>query len=1138
MFHRIQGLMLLGSVCLSAAAQRFQQPVTVSTGNWPAAIITADVNGDGRPDLIYTDHGATASSSTTHVLLGNGDGTFAQGAAIATAGTTIAAADVDRDGRVDLLWISQAQSAVDAQIYLARGKGDGSFADAAVLGTLRSSGGLAPVFKYLHAIDIRHGADLDLVVEDVANGSLFTLSPEASAAAPIPATSVNLPDGTGPLLTGDLNGDGSMDIVVGSTGTGAADVFLGSPKGLQFAARYLAPNGLRSLLLHDMDGDGHPDLLVENSNGRVDVLHGNPDGSFATTFSGGSDHAGHLMAVSDATGGSRHNILTASAAGVSVLIDNGQMSFTQGGGYNAGPGGSATAVADFNGDGVTDLAIDAPEGIAILLGNAAGSMGSSRTYGSDSASSGLATIAGEKSTDAVLGTGSTSNVKVFRGTGDGTFTAPAAGVTQATDQASKGHSRLATGDFNGDGIPDLLLASDAGVSVRYGTGGGNFAAASNPVFPGSVSSAVADFEGTGRSGVVTSDATGLHVLVSDLREIFSDRAAEGVAGIVAAGDLNGDGRADLVYQDGTRWRTLLNGGSANPFQAGIDLTKPEGLDGLTPAAAGIADLDGDGKADVVAVYDRTSANRAEVDRANPTAGKGNVLAVWYGKGDGTFEAPAISNLSRNFNQLTLADVNADGHADVLLSDGYVLSTQMSSRARTPGTESHLLAGREINGIAAADVNGDGRVDLLVSNGSATSGVTAKVAGSTASSEINGAMTVLLGERTPVHAQAQGATNLVLTISTPTIYYGQASGGNLTPTYQDVGTPPTGTFSFLSDGVPFCSFAVTAAGCPVGNTILPAGTHIITATYSGDNNYAPSTSNPVTIVVLKDLTAGILVTSLNPSVQGQDVTFGTQITGNVTYPDGSAAIPDGSVNFLDGTTVLATVPLSASGGAVYTTSQLAIGSHAITVVYPGTANFNGLTSTVLTQVVNPPVVPPPPPPPPPPPGTPTYTIDVGAIAVRTGGIGSSLVKVTPVNGFADQVLLTCGNLPPGADCSFGTVVIPPGGGSTTLQINTAAKSPCPYDTVGTEISLNMLLPLGGTALAGFLVMFVPRRRRTLLPKLLVLVLSAYGLAALSGCGTSCIQLGVAPGTYTIQVIGRSSATPPLVVTQPATLTVTK
>ena len=91
----------LSLMSVAAAPQQFNQPLVIPTGGWPAGIVAADLNGDGKADLIYTDYGATATASTTHVLLSRSDGTFALGQTIATAGAAIAAAEKLITARLD-----------------------------------------------------------------------------------------------------------------------------------------------------------------------------------------------------------------------------------------------------------------------------------------------------------------------------------------------------------------------------------------------------------------------------------------------------------------------------------------------------------------------------------------------------------------------------------------------------------------------------------------------------------------------------------------------------------------------------------------------------------------------------------------------------------------------------------------------------------------------------------------------------------------------------------------------------------------------------------------------------------------------------------------------------------------------------
>src|SRR5262249_38133214 len=143
-------------VCLSAAPlfasigtqpQQFQQPNVIATGSWPASIESADLNGDGRPDLVYTDFGATATAATSRSLLNNGDGTFTPGPTISTAGASVVVADFDRDGHPDLEWVWSALG--EGRVYFARGNGDGSFAAPTMLGTFAQIGTNVPQLTYM-----------------------------------------------------------------------------------------------------------------------------------------------------------------------------------------------------------------------------------------------------------------------------------------------------------------------------------------------------------------------------------------------------------------------------------------------------------------------------------------------------------------------------------------------------------------------------------------------------------------------------------------------------------------------------------------------------------------------------------------------------------------------------------------------------------------------------------------------------------------------------------------------------------------------------------------------------------------------------------------------------------------------------
>jgi hypothetical protein len=161
-----------------------------------------------------------------------------------------------------------------------------------------------------------------------------------------------------------------------------------------------------------------------------------------------------------------------------------------------------------------------------------------------------------------------------------------------------------------------------------------------------------------------------------------------------------------------------------------------------------------------------------------------------------------------------------------------------------------------------------------------------------------------------------------------------------------GSPtPTGTVTFLANGTSIGTAPVTNGQANFTISTLGAGSHTITANYSGDNTYAPTSTMVAALTVAKATPSTTLTSSLNPSAPGKAVTF----TATVAGPTGSAT-PTGTVTFLDGTTTLGTGTLNASGVATFTTSTLTAGAHSITAAYGGDSNYLANTSTALTQQV--------------------------------------------------------------------------------------------------------------------------------------------------------------------------------------------
>jgi hypothetical protein len=358
------------------------------------------------------------------------------------------------------------------------------------------------------------------------------------------------------------------------------------------------------------------------------------------------------------------------------------LSFGAAAAYGVSPGSSPHSVvtADLNGDGKLDLvtADSNSNSISVLLGNGNGTFQTAHTYstvdsllgfGKDPVAVAVGDFDGRHYANGLpildLATGNLQDhsISVFVNNGDGTFQTP----SNRNYQVGSAPEAIAVGDFNGDGLLDIVTANNGSstVSVLLGTGADTFQAA-------------------------TSYATG------------------NLPDSVAVGDFNRDGKLDLATANSNSNNvTVLLGNGNGTFQPAVGY--PIGA-GQTPSWIAAADLNGDGKLDLV------TANSAN-----------NSVSVLLGNGNGTFQTAANYATGAGPAYIGVADLSKDGYPDLITANSstFTVSALMNNGNGTfqPNidfsTEPSLNTGKLPNSVATGDFNGDGKLDLAaaVSDGS-------------------------------------------------------------------------------------------------------------------------------------------------------------------------------------------------------------------------------------------------------------------------------------------------------------------------------------------------------------------------------------------------------------------------------------
>ncbi|WP_158787169.1 FG-GAP-like repeat-containing protein [Granulicella sp. L46] len=781
---------------------------------------------------------------------------------------------------------------------------------------------------------------------------------------------------------------------------------------------------------------------------------------------------------------------------------------------------SSVVTADFNGDGIPDLAVlnELGHSITILLGKGDGTFqAATNTLQLSSQGSGpLMAVVGDfnrdGNADLAVVMGNSSTIAVFLGHGDGTF-APAI----LNSQAASVSYLLVVADFNGDGIEDLAVensnSGSGSISILLGNGDGTFNAPT-VVVSGIISPAdlvEADFNGDGipdlafvNGGVPSS----VVVLLGNGDGTFKTLPAVSTPGYltyIAVGDFNQDGKPDIFAFAANGTTTLLGNGDGT-FSAAASA---QPIISPTPQGIAVADFNGDGKPDIALLFQDVST-----------------VYTLLGNGDGTFGAAVTIPLPAGAepSAIVAGDWDGDGIPDVATANENLNSITSLTSLRTQqvtATATNISPVGVGQHLVDAAYSGDSDYTGSISGTIALSGPiaqtisfpqpTARSVGeqmtltATASSGLPVTFSILSGPAT-----LSGTNNATITYTAAgTVVIEAIQSGNgtysaatpVTQSFSVTSSAQTITFGVLpttaftstppalnataSSGLTVSYASTTQSVCTVTGgkiTFVTAGTCTVTASQPGNTSYAAATpvtqSFAVTATTQTITFAALPNTTLASSPLTLTATASSGLTVSYTSTTSSVCSVSGS-----------TLTLIAAGTCSITASQAGNTSFAAATSVTQSFTVTGLDFTM--QVF----------------GASTLSVSSGSSATYT-------LAVAPSGGsYPGTVSFAVTGLPTGAAATVSPTTLSSTSGAQTVSVTVSTVS-----TVASNSSKGV--PPWSLALLILPLVGLRYSRKRIAQRLCLLLMLAIGGFATGGCSSNASLGKVASGSYPITITGTS------------------